>query len=239
MRISPRHRSAVVRSIWHGARLLALVAGLAGCHAESRPAGQSVDSLLRKALSREVERNSYWRPYARMAADSMMMRSQASRAVTGLVYHYGYFVPPNTADVGPFEAIIGAQGGSARAIATPADWAALAAERAPADGAAVVRACVEIIETTSDRPGRGTHTVYLDSAQLVREVPFWIPGPLPAQFSPPRTVVSARGDWTVTLWDVRDRRSVHADCTIRSSRDVPRVSIVARDSIPVGANPFL
>jgi hypothetical protein len=217
-----------------GRRWLLLAAGIGGCQAHSLPPAPSPIALLRHSISREVAQNSYWKRYARMAADSMTVRSTASRVVPGLVYHHGYFVPPQTADVGPFTAVVGARGGVARVLAAPADWEALVGEWEPRDGAAAVSACVEVMDEASGAFRGIMEMVFLDSAQLVTSVSVPEPGQLLARISPPQVVVSDGREWTVRLWAVRVERSVQVDCRIAPAKRRPRVSITPRDSIPLG-----
>jgi hypothetical protein len=231
-----------------------LVAGLAAC-AWRDPDGKSIKAdaasladapdsvMLRRTVQRAVEArvaaNPYWKRAQRQVAKSMSLRIVPSHAVPGLRYAWGFFVPANTAHVGPFGGVVGVVADRTRILESGTDWASLVGrEWSPRGPTDVIAACVEV--TRFSEPWGNLYLVYSDTATRLFGMS------LPSQveemnrrLAHPTAERSGDGTWEATYWIVHGGRSIRYRCLLRpGAPPESMIRLVPGDTADVGHLPF-
>lgn len=215
--------------------LAAAVALTASCATRgvAQPAG--VRALLEETITRRVAENPDWYEYAPIVADSLVIESEPSRAVPGLVYSRGIFLPPQTADVIPFGAVVISRGGRLSVLATPGDWSAAADGWYPPNASVAAVACEEIANEI-DRFG-GNQVVFRDSIQIS---PLIVPANLPVLLERVRAPTATRiapDTWEAAVWLVRANETVEFRCLFRPTR--PSLDTRIGNRVAVGLTPMM
>jgi hypothetical protein len=192
--------------------------------------------LVQQAVEARVARNPYWKQARLQVGEQMWMRIIPSEAVPGLSYAWGFFVPPNTADVGPFAGVVGALNGTARILEATEDWASLVgpawAPRGPGDA---LTACVEATAFIDDWPSRDHLYTDTASALFAGTWPFDVEE-MKRRLTNPAAERTGDGGWVVGYWMVMGGRSVRYRCMLHPGAPAAAaLQIVPVDTADVGS----
>ena len=216
-----------------------LVCSTLACVSRSSDEPRNAHQLLQESLQARYAAAPAVRDLGAAVADSMKVVTESSRAVPGLVYHWGTYSPPNTADAGVW-GVAAELNGKARILQAPADWAALVSLGSwlPGNESQVVEACAEVVRTVGPRRENYPRPVlFRDSSSLANvltdELPL-LPESRPSIWSRAEKPRGERqdGGWTSLLWAVEMGQTTKYRCEFDKSGAKLDVRLTSVDSIP-------
>ncbi len=191
-------------------------------------------ALLVHSVYGAVRANPYHRSSARYVADSLRVMTRSSEVVPGLVYYWGLFTPPGTADVSPFTALAATAAGQVKLLSHLSDWVAMvnSLRWVPLTSRQAVAACSELVQTVGPRADPINIAIYTDSLRLRHFPPFISGLDSLATIAKPPTVDSAFAGWDVRLWAVEEGRAARYGCRLGKAAGGLSAELATLDSLP-------
>jgi hypothetical protein len=199
-------------------------------------AAQAPDSgRVRRAVIGAVKsRHAEWArtvgSYNPFIADSVRVVPDTSATLPGVVYYWGYFRPPHTADI-VLSSVVYSAGGEVVRLVSPHDWSRMmnAIHWTPSSDSLAIVACGEMVRTAGPRADQFNVAIYRDTVAFSGHWPLLVrAGDISARAQPPTASEDAEG-YHVVLWAVEPWRTTKYECVFATATGSATLS--ARDSI--------
>ena len=152
----------------------------------------------------------------------------SSRAVPGLIYYRGTYLPPNTMHV-VHGAVVVLRDTAVRVLRTIDDWSAIAHGWQPQSAAEALNACVELATQVSPRAYRVEPKLFRDQSSI--KDPRIVPGERGPNRARSPDIDSLGGHrWAAQFWLIEVGALRKYRCTLGSGGAAPSITVV--DSMP-------